>query len=108
MFEGFTLERIDVGDAELRVRHGGSGPAVLLLHGHPRTHVTWHKVAPVLAERFTVVCPDLRGYGESSKPPTTPGRSTAVTTSPRRPPPNSPPCSRTSSPPDLTAGRRPS
>ena len=72
MFEGFTLERIDVGDAELRVRHGGSGPAVLLLHGHPRTHVTWHKVAPVLAEQFTVVCPDLRGYGESSKPPTTP------------------------------------
>ena len=46
MFEGFTLERIDVGDAELRVRHGGSGPAILLLHGHPRTHVTWHKVAP--------------------------------------------------------------
>src|SRR3984885_14005102 len=72
MFEGFTLERIDVGDAELRVRHGGSGPAVLLLHGHPRTHVTWHKVAPVLAEQFTVVCPDLRGYGESSKPATTP------------------------------------
>ena len=71
MFEGFTLERIDVGDAELRVRHGGSGPAVLLLHGHPRTHVTWHKVAPLLAERFTVVCPDLRGYGESSKPATT-------------------------------------
>jgi haloacetate dehalogenase len=45
---------------------------VLLLHGHPRTHVTWHKVAPLLAEQFTVVCPDLRGYGESSKPPTTP------------------------------------
>ena len=71
MFEGFTLERIDVGDAELRVRHGGSGPAVLLLHGHPRTHVTWHKVAPVLAEQFTVVCPDLWD-GESSKPPMTP------------------------------------
>ena len=48
MFDGFTLERIDVGDAELRVRHGGSGPPVLLLHGHPRTHATWHRVAPVL------------------------------------------------------------
>jgi haloacetate dehalogenase len=75
MFEGFTLERVSVGDAELRVRHGGSGPAVLLLHGHPRTHVTWHQVAPMLARQFTVVCPDLRGYGESSKPPTTPDHS---------------------------------
>ena len=72
MFEGFTLDRIDVGDAVLRVRHGGSGPPVLLLHGHPRTHATWNKVAPLLADRFTVVCPDLRGYGESSKPATTP------------------------------------
>ena len=72
IFEGFSLERIDVGEAELRVRHGGSGPPLLLLHGHPRTHVTWHRVAPLLADRFTVVCPDLRGYGESSKPPTTP------------------------------------
>ena len=71
MFEGFTLDRVDVGEAELRVRHGGSGPPLLLLHGHPRTHVTWHRVAPLLADRFTVVCPDLRGYGESSKPPTT-------------------------------------
>jgi haloacetate dehalogenase len=75
MFEGFTLERVDVGDAELRVRHGGSGPPVLLLHGHPRTHVTWHKVASLLAGRFTVVCPDLRGYGESSKPPAGPDHS---------------------------------
>ncbi|HEY0935183.1 MAG TPA: alpha/beta fold hydrolase, partial [Trebonia sp.] len=61
MFEGFTLRRVDVGPAELRVRYGGTGPALLLLHGHPRTHVTWHKVAPALAQRFTVVCPDLRG-----------------------------------------------
>ncbi|WIX91803.1 alpha/beta hydrolase [Amycolatopsis sp. DG1A-15b] len=70
MFEGFTLDRVDVGAVTLRVRHGGSGPPVLLLHGHPRTHTTWHRVAPRLAERFTVVCPDTRGYGESTKPPT--------------------------------------
>jgi haloacetate dehalogenase len=68
MFEGFQLERIRVRDVELRVRHGGSGPAVLLLHGHPRTHTTWWRVAPLLAERFSVVCPDLRGYGGSSVP----------------------------------------
>jgi haloacetate dehalogenase len=72
MFDGFSLDRIDVGEAELRVRHGGSGPPVLLLHGHPRTHTTWHRLAPLLAAHHTVVCPDLRGYGESSKPPTTP------------------------------------
>lgn len=71
MFGGFELERIDVGEAVLRVRHAGSGPAALFLHGHPRTHVTWHRVAPLLTEEWTVVCPDLRGYGESSKPPTT-------------------------------------
>ena len=53
-FEGFRLERIDVGDVELRVRHGGSGPPVLLLHGHPRTHTTWHRVAPLLAARFSL------------------------------------------------------
>ncbi len=72
MFEGFTLERIDAGEAVLRVRHGGTGPPLLLLHGHPRTHTTWHRVAPLLARDHTVVCPDLRGYGESSKPPTAP------------------------------------
>jgi haloacetate dehalogenase len=72
MFEGFRLERVDVGDAVLRVRYGGSGPPLLLLHGHPRTHATWHRVAPLLARSHTVVCPDLRGYGRSSKPPTTP------------------------------------
>ena len=71
MFDGFALERIDVGEAVLRVRHGGSGPPLVLLHGHPRTHATWHRVASLLAPALTVVCPDLRGYGESSKPPTT-------------------------------------
>jgi haloacetate dehalogenase len=72
VFEGFLLQRLDVGEATLRVRHGGDGPPVLLLHGHPRTHATWHRVAPLLARRHTVVCPDLRGYGESSKPATAP------------------------------------
>jgi haloacetate dehalogenase len=71
VFQEFELNFVDVGEATLRVRHGGSGPAVLLLHGHPRTHATWHRVAPLLTPRHTVVCPDLRGYGESSKPATT-------------------------------------
>ncbi|MBS1165653.1 MAG: alpha/beta hydrolase [Proteobacteria bacterium] len=68
MFEDFTLEMIKLPEATLRVRHGGSGPPLLLLHGHPRTHTTWYKVAPLLARHFTVVCPDLRGFGKSSKP----------------------------------------
>ena len=65
-FDGFVLEHVDVGDATLRVRHGGDGPPVVLLHGHPRTHATWHLVAARLADAFTVVCPDLRGYGQST------------------------------------------
>ncbi|GAB2481593.1 alpha/beta hydrolase [Jatrophihabitans fulvus] len=72
MFDGFVLDEIPVRDVTLRVRHGGSGPAVVLLHGHPRTHTTWHAVAPALAERHTVVAPDLRGYGRSSLPPDEP------------------------------------
>lgn len=72
-FEGFEQTRVDVGGGvQLRVRHGGAGPPVVLLHGHPRTHTTWHLVAPLLvAAGHTVVCPDLRGYGRSSKPDTT-------------------------------------
>ena len=70
MFEGFVTEMRDGADgARLRLRRGGKGPPLLLLHGNPQTHMMWHKVAPVLARRFTVICPDLRGYGLSSKPP---------------------------------------
>jgi haloacetate dehalogenase len=72
MFAGFTLSSIDTEHVRLRVRHGGSGPPLLLLHGHPQTHAMWHKVAPRLASEFTVVAPDLRGYGGSAKPPSTP------------------------------------
>lgn len=71
MFEGFQLARIDVGEATLRVRHGGSGPPLLLLHGYPQTHVMWGRVAADLARDFTVVAPDLRGYGESIGPAAT-------------------------------------
>ena len=74
-FEGFELEFIDVGEATLRVRHGGEGPPLVLLHGHPRTHATWHMVAARLAPHFTIVCPDLRGYGRSTMPATRPDHS---------------------------------
>src|SRR6184192_2755131 len=72
MFEGFERRDITVNGVRLHVRAGGSGPALLLLHGHPQTHVMWHKIAPRLAEHFTVVARYLRGYGDSAKPPTTP------------------------------------
>ncbi|MDH2413113.1 alpha/beta hydrolase [Nocardioides sp. CER19] len=69
MFDGFVLDWVDLGDVTLRVRHAGTGAPVVLLHGHPRTHTTWHAVAARLAARHTVVCPDLRGYGGSTLPP---------------------------------------
>ena len=73
MFEGFELHFVETEEATIRTRIGGQGPPVLLLHGHPQTHVMWRHVAPMLASDFTVVAADLRGYGKSSKPPTTPG-----------------------------------
>jgi haloacetate dehalogenase len=69
MFEDFVHAEVEVGGARINVRHGGSGPPLLLLHGNPLTHAMWHAIAPRLARDFTVVASDLRGYGDSSKPP---------------------------------------
>lgn len=70
LFPGFASRRIDVGDGvEIPCVVGGSGPPLLLLHGHPQTHAIWHRVAPALATQHTVVATDLRGYGDASKPP---------------------------------------
>ncbi len=71
LFEGFETRRVSTPGCDIHVRVGGDGPPLLLLHGYPQTGVMWHAVAPVLAEQFTVVCPDLPGYGASSKPPST-------------------------------------
>lgn len=68
MFPNFAIEDIATTGATIRTLRAGSGPPLLLLHGYPQTHVIWHKIAGRLAERFTVVLTDLRGYGDSSKP----------------------------------------
>ncbi|MFI9245044.1 alpha/beta fold hydrolase [Streptomyces sp. NPDC053086] len=69
MFEGFETRLVQLDEAAIFVRYGGEGPPVVLLHGHPRTSATWHRVAPLLVQRgFSVVCPDLRGYGRSRGP----------------------------------------
>ena len=68
MFEGFEAHQIETGGATINLVKGGEGPPLLLLHGYPQSHVMWHKVAPRLAEDFTVVLSDLRGYGDSGKP----------------------------------------
>ena len=68
LFPGFTTRHVATAGARIHCEVGGSGPPLLLLHGYPQTHAMWHRVAPQLAERFTVVCSDLRGYGDSSKP----------------------------------------
>jgi haloacetate dehalogenase len=72
VFEGFTLTTIETDEVAIRLRHGGSGPPLLLLHGFPQTHAMWSKIAPRLAQHFHVVCPDLRGYGGSGKPDSSP------------------------------------
>lgn len=68
LLPGFGTRRIRTDGATIHVRTAGSGPPLLLLHGFPQTAACWHRVAPALAKRFTVVVPDLRGYGDSSKP----------------------------------------
>jgi len=72
MFDNFTRKQIRTQETTINLVQGGSGTPILLLHGYPETHACWHRVAPILAERFTVVCPDLRGYGDSGKPPSDP------------------------------------
>ncbi|MFJ3485794.1 alpha/beta fold hydrolase [Pseudomonas sp. NPDC090202] len=71
MFAGFQKDQRQVNGVQIAYRIGGSGPGLLLLHGHPQTHVIWHKVVERLSRHFTVVAADLRGYGDSSKPPAT-------------------------------------
>lgn len=70
MFEGFESFEIQTSDPEVKIvgKHGGSGPAILLIHGNPLSHMSWASVAPQLAQHFTVVAADIRGYGHSSKP----------------------------------------
>src|SRR5919204_3071983 len=68
LFPGFAERRVRTSGALINLVTGGEGSPVLLLHGYPETHAMWHKVAPELARDYTVVCPDLRGYGDSSKP----------------------------------------
>ena len=69
MFTDFDEHHITTSGAQIFARSGGAGPPLVLLHGYPQTHALWHRVAPPLAEDFTVVVPDLRGYGRSAKPP---------------------------------------
>ena len=70
MFDGFQQERRDIGGVAVNFRMGGEGPPVLLLHGYPQTHAMWHRLAPLMARHYTLIMPDLRGYGDSGKPPT--------------------------------------
>jgi len=69
-FPNFKNKKIETSETEINLVIGGEGPPLLLLHGYPQSHIMWHKVAPILAEKFTVVATDLRGYGDSGKPKT--------------------------------------
>src|SRR5215216_3241866 len=71
-FPGFTRSQVKTAGATINVVKGGQGPPLLLIHGAPQTHITWRLVAPMLMKSYTVIAPDLRGYGDSSKPADTP------------------------------------
>ena len=75
MFDGFETASVDTGETTIFIRRKGTGRPLLLLHGFPQTHVMWHRIAPALAEGFTVICADLRGYGASGKPASAPDHS---------------------------------
>ncbi len=72
MIDRLAISEIDANGLTFRVAHGGSGPPLLLLHGHPQTLMMWGRVAPILADHFTIIAPDLRGYGKSGKPASSP------------------------------------
>ena len=76
LFPGFARRRVRASGAEINVVMRGDGPPLLLLHGYPQTHAMWHRIAPRLAQYFTVVCADLRGYGDSGKPESEPDHRT--------------------------------
>jgi haloacetate dehalogenase len=76
VLDGFRAERIRTPDVTIHLARAGQGPPVLLLHGYPQTHAMWHRIAPRLAREFTVIAPDLRGYGDSDKPPSAPDHTT--------------------------------
>ena len=72
MFDGFETRLVNLESTTIFAKIGGSGPPLLLLHGFPETHLMWRDIAPALSERFSVVCADLRGYGQSGTPPSEP------------------------------------
>ena len=67
-FNDFKISFVEIKRGVIRYRIGGSGPPLLMLHGNPQTHAMWHKVAPAVLKNFTVICPDIPGYGKSFKP----------------------------------------
>ena len=72
LFPGFQKRRVTTNGVAINLVQGGAGEPVLLIHGYPQTHVIWHKVATKIAEKYRAIAPDMRGYGDSDKPPSDP------------------------------------